>query len=141
VVTGENPPEIVPGGDLSGFIKRNGLSVNKLFVATDSRHSGVNFDALLAAIEAAAAGRAEILPDRVTWFSETTGAVEVMPLGQSKAQGMAFVLERLGESADQVRLIDLPVIYAVNFQCRFPIHRGLLKGCPLVCLTTDASDW
>ena len=31
--------------------------------------------------------------------------LEVMPLGQSKAQGMAFVLDRLGESADHMLAI------------------------------------
>lgn len=57
---GENPPEIVPGGDLSGFVEANGLTVNKLFLATDSLNGGADFDAMLAAIEAAAAGRAEM---------------------------------------------------------------------------------
>ena len=95
---GENPPEVV--GPLPAFLEReSGVGVNKMFLCV--RHDGADgaadFDEVCAAVEKAAAGRAELLVDAVTWWSETTAAIEVMPLGQSKAQGMAFVLEQLGE--------------------------------------------
>jgi Cof subfamily protein (haloacid dehalogenase superfamily) len=101
---GENPPEIV--GDLHTFIESNDLSVNKLFLATDQADGGgPDFSAMQDVITAAVRGRAEILPDPVAWFSPTTGTIEIMPLGQSKAQGMAFVLEQLGETADAMLAI------------------------------------